>query len=280
MEHDDSNNSWGEDVEHALEKIRMSCLLRSKYHKTNYLKMNAMLKYFRIPIIILSALSSVFSVAFNTFIDQVTVSLVTCFLSLVAGLIGSIELFLQIQKRMEVDLLNAKDFYLKAAGITKTLCLHPHNRNGDGRSYLEDKFNEYAKLIESSVVFDKIIEANLVSLDFVNNLDALEKIGIVNDFESIQQMMRLRAVPKLESPLRSLQRVLGFPADATDAPIGTLQELTGPTVRQNNQSEKSDQHCFFLRSIDDELEEHSSSNGSHSHKSHLDEDDHPPVSSV
>lgn len=184
--------TWSKDIEDALERIRILCLIRSKYHKNNYFKMLNRLKYFRIPIIILSGLNSVFNVALTNFLSTIEISLLCCFISLTAGLIGSIELFLQIQKNMEVDLLNAKEFYLNGIDICKTLKLAPNNRGRDGSSYLEEKFNNYSKLVESSVIVDKATHDNIISISLIDNLTNDEKMQIINKNTSIETILLLR----------------------------------------------------------------------------------------
>ena len=119
---------WSGDIEHILSKIRLNALMRSKYHKSSYfLMLGGRLKYFRVPVIILSAFSSVFSVALQNLAPQEAVSLTCCFLSLLVGLIGSLELFLQVQKQMEIDLHSAKGFHTISSSITKMLLLLPEN---------------------------------------------------------------------------------------------------------------------------------------------------------
>lgn len=184
--------SWSTDIEHSLERLRIICLLRSKYHKHNYLKMISLLKYFRIPIIILSATSSVFNVALTPYMPQQYLSLLCCFISLVAGLIGSIELFLQIQKTMETDLLNSKDFYLISIDIAKMLQLNRNNRNCSGRIYLDDKFNLYKKLVESSVITDNEIHDNIISLSLLDTLSDIEKIKLINENISVTKIIDMR----------------------------------------------------------------------------------------
>jgi hypothetical protein len=177
----DSNDKWTLEIENALAVLHMACLMRSKYHKDNYLKMHALLKYFKIPIIILSAISSVFNVALTPFIRQDHVSLICCFISLSAGLIGSIELFLQVQKTMEINLFNAKEFHIIALDICKVLSLDRKSRMKEPIIYLDEKYNSYIKLLENSVIIDKPIYQNIMALGFVNNLTPVEKIKIIVD---------------------------------------------------------------------------------------------------
>ena len=60
-----------------------------------------MLKYFKIPVIILSSINSVIAIGLSTFIIQTLVSVITCIISLISAMLGSIELYLGIQKTME-----------------------------------------------------------------------------------------------------------------------------------------------------------------------------------
>ncbi len=190
--HQDINSSWTIDIEHSLERLRISCLLRSRYHRISYVKMLSLLKYFRIPIIILSATSSVFNVALIPYMPQQYISLMCCFISLVAGLIGSIELFLQIQKTMENDLLNSKDFYLVSIDICKMLQLTRNNRNCNGRIFLDEKFNMYKKLVETSIVTDRDINDNIISLTIIDTLSDIEKIKLINENIPISKIIDMR----------------------------------------------------------------------------------------
>lgn len=154
-----SGVKWSKDVDSVLDNIRCNCVILSDYHKTKYFFLQARLKYFRIPVIILSAFSSVFNIGLQPFLAQSYISIVCCMMSLITGLIGSIELFLQIQKRMESDLLYSRDFYLLAIDIFKMLSLEVDNRNGDGLTFLEEKFNIYRKLVENSnIIGNKIVD--------------------------------------------------------------------------------------------------------------------------
>ena len=55
------SKGWSLDIENMLDKLRLNCLMRSKFHKSSYFLLKARLKYFRIPVIVLSGLSSVFN---------------------------------------------------------------------------------------------------------------------------------------------------------------------------------------------------------------------------
>ena len=77
--------NWSCDIELILNKIRLKSNMLNKYHKTAYFQYQHLLKSFRIPVIILSGINSVFNVALDHYIDMQTVSLLCCFLSLTVG---------------------------------------------------------------------------------------------------------------------------------------------------------------------------------------------------
>ena len=182
--------TWTDDIENSLDKLVILCLIRSKYHKNNYLKMLNLLKYFKIPIIILSGLNSVFNVTLINFTSQLRMTIMCSFISLIVGLIGSIELFLQIQKNMEIDLLNSKEFYLLAIEIRKILNLDKNNRHVNPSIYYNEIFSKYSKLVENSVI-DKYTHNTLISVNLINNLNEDEKLKIINNF-SIESIINFR----------------------------------------------------------------------------------------
>ena len=74
--------------------------------------MSSKLKWFRIPMILMSSLGSVFGVGLPSYVNASTVSVICSVLSLLVGLIGSLELFLAISTKMESELVQSKELYL------------------------------------------------------------------------------------------------------------------------------------------------------------------------
>jgi len=152
------------DRESVLEAIRLNCVRMADYHKKRFIYYKGQLKYFRIPVIIISGINSVVSVGMTAYIDQSTISGITCLLSLVCSIIGSVELFLQIQTSMEIELTSSKDFYLLAVDIFKTLSLQRENRIPNASSYLDEKYQTYTKLIEASQIVNRRMRDSLAPL--------------------------------------------------------------------------------------------------------------------
>lgn len=155
---------WTSDIESILENIRCNCVTMSGKHKRRYIYLKGVLRYFRIPIIILSGLNSVMSVGLQPYLEQGIISAGTSLISLTCGIIGSIELFLSIQTQMENELLKSKEYYLLSIDIYKVLCLERANRHIDGIPFLDEKFATYEKLIENSNVINQKITDSLAPL--------------------------------------------------------------------------------------------------------------------
>jgi hypothetical protein len=149
------------DIEGVLEKIRFNSSTLANYHRKRFLVLKGRLKWYRIPIIVLSACNSVFSVCLTSFLDQTYISLLNMFLSLVVGIIGSVEMFLQINRELESSLVNQKEFYILSCDVYKYLELNRGNRITDERTFLNDTYTRYIKLIETSYTLKKKIDDKL-----------------------------------------------------------------------------------------------------------------------
>lgn len=152
------------DIEKILEQIRQNSVLLSKQHKINYLDLKSSLKYYRLPVIVISALNSAFSIGLQPFINQTTISLINCGLALAVGMIGSIEIFYGITKKMELELTSSKDYYVLSADIYKFLSLEKQNRTLSDSLFLDDVYGRYINLIETSSILKKTVKDGIASV--------------------------------------------------------------------------------------------------------------------
>lgn len=176
-----------QDIETLLENIRQNCVVMNKEHKKRYLYLKNILIRFRLPIICLSGVNSVVAVGLQPYLSQNIISATTCVISLVCGIIGSIELYLQIQAQTETELLSQKEYYLLGINIFKTLQLNNENRNVDLRAYLDETFSTYQKLIENSCVIQKKIQDHLSPINMIssnNSLQSESSSGEIDQFLS------------------------------------------------------------------------------------------------
>jgi len=177
MNTDTDTIRWSDDYEVICDSIRQNSIIMGNFHKNRYLYHKYILQFFRIPVIILSGLNSVFSVGLQPFVQQGTISIITCAISFMCGMIGSVELYLQIQNQMENELSMSKEFYMLAIEIYKCLSLNRENRTFDGKTFLEEKFNIYEKLIENSGVITKQIADKMTPLPKSQSKNLIKKIS-------------------------------------------------------------------------------------------------------
>jgi hypothetical protein len=155
---------WTDDIEQVLDAIYQNCVTLSNEHKKRYFSLKENLKYYRLPVIVISGINSVISVGLQPYVQQDLISVVTCLLALVCSIIGSIELYLAIQKSMEMELISQRDFHLLGIDIKKTLLLTREHRPRPAKDYLDSQYNLYCKLIESSNTLAKEMEDKLNKL--------------------------------------------------------------------------------------------------------------------
>ena len=143
---------WSDDQEGVLNKISLNAGLMSQHHKKRYEELIESLKWYKVPVICLSGLNSVFSVGLNSYIEQNVVSTLTCLISLLVSVISSIELYLSIQRRSDIELTSYKAFYSLAVKINTTVGLQREHRQTEGGTFLLQVISEYQTLFDSACV--------------------------------------------------------------------------------------------------------------------------------
>jgi hypothetical protein len=152
------------DVDRILDKIRDNSTILANYHRKRYLVLKTRLKYYRCPIIVISALNSVGAVSLQGFLGQTYISLINMFLSLIVGIIGSLEMFFKISEQMTAEDAGSREFYLLSVDIYKYLALDRKNRITEEKAFLSECWSRYTKLIETSYVLKKKVEDKLSKL--------------------------------------------------------------------------------------------------------------------
>jgi|TARA_R110000822_G_scaffold16559_1_gene56168 hypothetical protein len=170
-----------QDLEKILNDIRRNSVTLSVAHKKSYFKMKEKLKYFKIPTIILSAFNSVFSVGLQPYIEQKTISITTCLISLICGIICSIELYLSIENSMRSEYDVSKSYYLLSIEIQRFLLTDRNNRSVDSKTFLTDCYGQYCKYYETSRLLEKNVHDNLTPIE------TEDKVGITPT-ESVRLM--------------------------------------------------------------------------------------------
>lgn len=124
----------------------------AEHHRVGYHALSNQQKFFKIPIIVLSSLNSVFSVGGSSYIqDQTVVSTVTSLLSLICGCLASIELYLALQRRSDSELLSYRQFYVLSLKISTLLKLDREHRQGEPEQVLAEMINSYRECFEGAL---------------------------------------------------------------------------------------------------------------------------------
>jgi hypothetical protein len=170
--------TWTDDIDGVLNNIRVNCVILNKLHKQRYFELQSTLKYYRLPVIILNGANSIIAVGLQPYATQGAISLSTSLIALTCGIIGSIELYFGIQKRLENHLISQRDYYLLSVDIFKTLSLDRANRPIPAKDFLEKSYNTYTKLTESSATLSKVKGDKLIPIDLniIDNSDSNEVV--------------------------------------------------------------------------------------------------------
>jgi spore maturation protein SpmA len=178
------DNTWTQDIESILESIRANSAVLTREYKKRHFLMKSTLRYFKIPVIVISAISSIISVGTQKYMEQSLISMTTCVLGLIVSVLGSIELYLKIQQQAEEDIIASREFQILSTEIFKTLSLRVEHRPINGKEFLEKKFDQYIKLIESS---------NPLAKKIVDSMQPVPRSASVSTSNSAESFM-------LESP--------------------------------------------------------------------------------
>jgi hypothetical protein len=159
-------HNWSKDIEDRLEAIQDNSAQQAFISKQEYLNLLYIQKFFKIPVIVLSGMNSVFAVGLNNYTNQTTVSILNCILAFICATIGSIELYLNISKKIEISLASFQSFYLLSIKINNILKIEREHRSElDGRKFLADCLNEYENLFSQNNVSPENINDKLIHIE-------------------------------------------------------------------------------------------------------------------
>jgi hypothetical protein len=162
---EDTAESWSEDIEGILKNILHNCNELQRRHKSLFLYYQSSLKYFQLPLIVLSSVNSVLAVSLSNYTTQSKTSLVNCIFSLVCASISSVQLFLKLEDRMKQELQAYYNFKLLAIEIGSTLKLDPKNRDMDGTKFLDECISKYRTYFQGALVLSGTIDDKIVEME-------------------------------------------------------------------------------------------------------------------
>ena len=168
--------AYSKDILDIMDKIRLNSSNMSKQHKNNYFYYKWVSTLFRVPTIVISSISGVFSVGTQAYMNQNTISGIVCLLSLIISIINSIELYLHISDNVEIELEMSKKYYILSCDLYKLLMLEDSNRPDNPKDQLKIYYSQYIDLYNESLLmkntkYDKLINFKLPNDSLKNEIE-------------------------------------------------------------------------------------------------------------
>ena len=155
--------NWTPDIIEILKKIRINSFLMSVKHKDIYQENKTCSQYFDLPVIVLSIFSSSLMSFSQVALDSKLI--VNTSISMFIAILTSIKLYLNLNSSIQESEILSHQFYLLSINIYKMLELSESNKKCDGIQFLNDSYNEYIKLLDSSVLLKKSIKCDALTDD-------------------------------------------------------------------------------------------------------------------
>jgi len=114
---------------------------------------------------------------------------------------GSIELFLGINNKMEIELNSSKDYYILSCDIYKILNLDINNRP-NGKIFLEESYSRYIKLFETSFLLKKRLEDSLTNIEIIqfprkNSFDSVYSSSSYSEYDKLSEINKISKIGKI-----------------------------------------------------------------------------------
>ena len=146
-----------------LDNIRINCVLYANAHRERFFVLHASLKYYKIPVLVLSSFSSAISLS-QEYIQQNIITITNTILGLVCSIIVSVELYLGISREMSSSESVSKKFHALATEISKQITLYRVHPSTDILPYIEASYTEYSSLVTNSSIIRRTVQDQLMKL--------------------------------------------------------------------------------------------------------------------
>jgi len=158
--------AWNQETKSILEKIRLNSIKLSNKHRETALSYQHVSRYFDLPIIVLSTISS--SLGSNSMIPNSEKDTITLLISMFVTIATSVKLYLNITSNLNQEISLSREYYVLSIDIFKNLNL-PLDIRPDSVQFLNDCYSQYVKLIEQSTLNNKIKKDELLKIDVEEN---------------------------------------------------------------------------------------------------------------
>ena len=157
-----TDSDWNENEEEYLKRLHYQCIEYFKHWNDKFCEYERKNKYFNIPILVISASNSLFAITLTNWLDQKYVSIINAVLSVMTAIIGSIQLFLKINEKMASAYLVSVKFNKLSLKISKEMSILRDKRLCDGKTFLNEIFNEFNDIIEKAGIQDTNLKQYLL----------------------------------------------------------------------------------------------------------------------
>lgn len=154
---------WNHETKTILDKIRLNSIKLSNKHRATALSYQHVSRYFDLPIIVLSTISS--SLGSNSMIPETEKETITLLISMFVTIATSVKLYLNITSNLNQEISLSREYYVLSIDIYKNLNL-PLDIRPDSTQYLNECYSQYVKLIEQSTLNNKIKKDELLKIDY------------------------------------------------------------------------------------------------------------------
>jgi hypothetical protein len=183
---------WNQEIMSLLDKIRLNSITLSNKHRLIALSYQTISRYFEVPIIICSTISS--SLGSFEYIPENDKASITLFISMFITILTSIKLYLNITSNLNNEIVLSREF----CDIYKNLHLQIKDRP-DGKQFLNESYNQYIKLTEQSNLFNKLKRDELLKIDSKLEDESLSSSSSSSDLSSMGSMTHYD--PRLQAEL-------------------------------------------------------------------------------
>lgn len=180
---------WSQEIKTILDKIRLNSIKLSTKHRSTALSYEHISRYFDIPIIVLSTISS--SLGSNTLVPENDKDSISLFISMTITILTSIKLYLNITSNLNQEIQLSRDYYVLSIDIYKNLNI-PIDSRPDPKQYLNECYSQYVKLIEQSTLNNKIKKDELIKID----IDDDDTSSSTSSSSSIKSHLSIRSSPR------------------------------------------------------------------------------------
>ena len=171
---------WNQETKSILDKIRLNSIKLSNKHRATALSYEHVSRYFDIPIIILSTISS--SLGSNKYVPDNDKESINLFISMFVTIATSVKLYLNITSNLNQEIALSREYYVLSIDIYKNLNL-PIEIRPDPVQYLNECYSQYVKLIEQSTLNNKIKKDELLKIEYEDDVsDTLSSSSSTSSF--------------------------------------------------------------------------------------------------